>query len=111
MNHSLFCDWKYHLKPFGQRHKAVGRNRVVGGRDQGGFDNVQIGADFFSGLLPLLQKKNVESVSMLIPPSQRFFLGHWGCLVRCETDFVPCLVNFDHNNAKEGRLKFDNLTY
>ena len=37
------------------------------------------------------------------------FLDYWGCVVRCETDFVPFLINFDQNNAEEGRLKFDKL--
>ena len=35
------------------------------------------------------------------------FLDYWGCLVRCETDFVKFWVNFVQNNAKEGRPKFD----
>ena len=69
------------------------------------------------------QKKTIESVSMLIPPSDPppstvsalgyfftlCFLDYWGCLVRCETDFVTFWVNFDQNNAKEGRSKFDKL--
>ena len=60
---------------------------------------------------------------MLIPPSDpptppnvsalgfffNVFLDYWGCLVRCETDFVTFWVNFDQNNAKEGRSKFDKL--
>ena len=36
------------------------------------------------------------------------FFGLLGlCGVRCETDFVPFLVNFDQNNTKEGRLNYD----
>ena len=59
-------------------------------------------------------KKPIESVSMLIPPSDpppfcerlrlfflQRFLDYWGCVVRCETDFVPFLINFDQNNAKQ----------
>ena len=67
-------------------------------------------------------KKNVESVSMLIPPSdlppptstvsalgyffRNVFLDYWGCLVRGETDIVKFWVKFDQNNVKEGRPKF-----
>ena len=40
--------------------------------------------------------------------SQRF-LDYWGCLVHCETDFVKFWVDFDQNNAKEGRPKFYKL--
>ena len=70
-------------------------------------------------------KKYVESMSMLIPPLDpppncerhrlssfffcNFFSSYWGCLVRCETDFVKFLVTFDKNNAKEGHPKFDKL--
>ena len=62
-------------------------------------------------LLGKPSKKNpIESVSMLIPPPYceplrlfffRRFLDYWGCVVRCETDFVPFLINFDQNNAKQ----------
>ena len=52
---------------------------------------------------------------MLIPPSDpppptvsalgyfflRRFLDYWGFVVCCETDFVPFLVNFDQNNARQ----------
>ena len=31
----------------------------------------------------------------------RRFLDYWGCVVRCETDFVPFLKIFDQNNAKQ----------
>ena len=37
------------------------------------------------------------------------FLDYLGCLVRGETDFVTVWVNFDQNNAKQGRPKFDKL--
>ena len=66
-------------------------------------------------------EKNVKSVNMLIPPSdppplylerfrlffvlQCFFLDYWGCLVRCETDFVKLWVKLDKNNKKEKRKK------
>ena len=36
-------------------------------------------------------------------------LDYWGCLVRCETYFVKFWVNFDQNNVKEGRPKFEKL--
>ena len=42
-------------------------------------------------------------------------LDYWGCVVRCETDFVPFLENFDQNTAKQRKrrtakiLQFDKL--
>ena len=59
-------------------------------------------------------QKNIESVSMLMPPLDpnpptvsalgyfysQHFLDLWGCLVRCEIDFVTFWVNFDQNNVK-----------
>ena len=69
------------------------------------------------------QKKPVESMSMLIPPSDPsspycehlklfFFFDvfyYWSCLVRCETDFEKKLAQLDKNNTKEGRPKFYKL--
>ena len=67
------------------------------------------------------RKKPIESVSMFRPPSDPpppypavsaldFFatfllLDIWGCLVRCETEFVTVWVNFDQNNIKQGRVE------
>ena len=77
------------------------------------------------GIREAFQNKPIESVSMLILPSDpsplyceclrlifflaKFLFYYWGCLVCCETDFVTLWVNFDQNNAKEGRPMFDKL--
>ena len=37
------------------------------------------------------------------------FLDYCGCLVHWETDFVAFWVNFDQNEMKEERPKFDKL--
>ena len=63
--------------------------------------------------------KNIESVTILIPPLDppaphcerpRFFLqcfvDYCGCLVRGETNLVKYWV-FDQNNAKEGQPQLD----
>ena len=56
---------------------------------------------------------------MLIPPSDppppycerlrlffsRHFFDYWRCLLRRETDFVPFMVNFDQNNAKQQKRR------
>jgi hypothetical protein len=46
----------------------------------------------------MVWKAMVCAVSALV-------LDYWGCLVRCETDFVPFLVNFDQNNAKQRKRR------
>ena len=30
---------------------------------------------------------------------------YWGCVVRCETDFVPFLLSFDQNNTKQRKRR------
>ena len=60
-------------------------------------------------LIPLSDPPPLTTVSALGYFFLQRFLDNWGCSVRCETDFVKCWLNFDQNNAKEGRPKFDKL--